>query len=84
MALGNAGHLCKLGLREPGFAPASGRTTCATEGATCTIPSGKTVTVYYGASDRYYSKQGVTGSIACTNAVFGDPIFGTQKGCSYR
>jgi serine protease len=41
-------------------------------------------TVYYGANNRYFSKIGLTGAVACTNANFGDPIPGTGKGCSYR
>jgi hypothetical protein len=69
---------------EPGFAPPSGLTQCANENATCTIPAGRTVTVYYGANNRFYSRMGVTGSIACNNATFGDPIVGTFKACRYR
>jgi YVTN family beta-propeller protein len=69
---------------EPGFAPTTGLTSCASENGTCTIPAGKTVTVFYGAANRFFSKQGVTGAIACNNATFGDPISGTKKACSYR
>jgi YVTN family beta-propeller protein len=68
---------------EPGFAP-SGLTACVSENATCTPPAGSKVTVYYGANNRYFSRMGVSGSIACNNATFGDPIPGTRKSCSYR
>jgi hypothetical protein len=68
---------------EPGFAP-SGLTACVSENATCTPPAGSKVTVYYGANNRYFSRMGVSGSVACNNATFGDPIPGTRKSCSYR
>ncbi|MGC4088091.1 MAG: AbfB domain-containing protein [Polyangiaceae bacterium] len=79
-----AAFVQQIDASEPGFAPPSGLTACAAEGAKCTIPSGKTATVYYGANTRFYSKQGVTGSITCSNDSFGDPIKGTKKACSYR
>jgi hypothetical protein len=69
---------------EPGFAPTSGLTSCASENGTCSIPAGKSATVFYGANNRFFSKQAVTGSVACNNATFGDPISGTRKACSYR
>ena len=79
-----AAFIQQLDPREPGFTPPSGLTSCATENATCTLPAGKVAVVYYGASSKFFSKQGVTGSIACNNASFGDPISGTKKACSYR
>jgi hypothetical protein len=39
--------------------------------------------VWYGAGTRWNVRPGVSGSVPCTNAVFGDPLFGTGKGCSY-
>ena len=39
-----------------------------------------TKAVIYGAASSYYAKV-ATNSIACTNATFGDPIFGTAKNC---
>lgn len=68
--------------------PASNYTLCAAENGTC-IVTGPT-TVIYGAD--YIGnnaangvagyKSGVfTSSVACTNAVFGDPISGTVKSC---
>ncbi len=55
-------------------------TFCASEGGTCNVPG--TYTVRYGASGNYnYLK--VTGSVACNNATFGDPMIGTAKNCHY-
>jgi YVTN family beta-propeller protein len=61
--------------------PPSTAVQCATEGGTCTLPAGATATVWYGAGTSWAVRTGVTGSIACTNAVFGDPIVGTVKSC---
>ncbi len=55
---------------------------CAYEGQTCEVPG--TATVRYGANGTYSSMHNVSGSIACTNAIFGDPIFGVYKHCDYR
>jgi spore coat protein U-like protein len=55
-------------------------TACATEGGTCSF-SGKRE-VRYGTSTIYTSKV-VTGPVACTNTVFGDPARGQVKSCSY-
>jgi hypothetical protein len=55
-------------------------TTCAPENGTCSF-SGKR-TVRYGAGTNYATKV-AAGSIACTNAVFGDPIPQTVKACQY-
>ncbi len=62
--------------------PAS-TTSCAGEGRTCTLPSGTLATVYYGAGSAWTSRSAVAGSIACTNANFGDPVPGTVKACRY-
>ncbi len=58
-------------------------TSCASEGGTCTLPTGVTAFVTYGANGWFKTASGVTGSIACTNAVFGDPIVGIGKTCNY-
>ncbi|WP_075793735.1 S8 family peptidase [Massilia putida] len=55
-------------------------TTCATEGGTCTFSG--TRDVRYGTATSYVTKT-FTGSVACTNAVFGDPAYGYVKSCSY-
>lgn len=57
---------------------------CATEGGTCTLPGGISATVWYGANSSWYSRAGISGSIACSNSVFGDPLRGTQKRCFYE
>ena len=69
-----------LTVTVPATPPASA-TTCASENGTCTIPAGTTATVWYGAGTKWAVKTGVSGSIACTNAVFGDPFVGTAKAC---
>jgi hypothetical protein len=60
---------------------ADGWVDCAVEGSVCTVPG--TVTVRYGANGTYVTRS-VTGSIACTNEVWGDPLFGVFKGCAYQ
>jgi spore coat protein U-like protein len=55
-------------------------TACAKEGGTCSFSG--TREVRYGTSTIYTSKV-VTGPVACTNAVFGDPVVGQVKSCSY-
>lgn len=60
--------------------PTVGFTNCAPEGGTCSFTG--TRQVRYGANGSYAYKT-ATGSISCTNAVFGDPISGTVKACSY-
>ena len=55
-------------------------TACASEGGTCAISGSREVR--YGANGKFASKI-VTGAVACTNAVFGDPIFNVAKACSY-
>ncbi|MFL5812717.1 MAG: hypothetical protein ACJ763_04000 [Bdellovibrionia bacterium] len=62
-------------------APTNTWTMCATEGGTCSFSGTKTVR--YGAGTKWYTKT-ATGSIACNNATFGDPIVGTAKECDYQ
>ena len=54
-------------------------TVCAAEGGVCAFAS--TALVRYGANGAYVY-QTVTGGTACTNGVFGDPIYGTVKQCA--
>ena len=57
----------------------SGWTACATEGQRCVFTG--TRTVRYGAGTAFAS--GIyTGGVDCSNGVFGDPLYGTVKGCS--
>ena len=51
---------------------------CADEGGVCTISG--TADVRYGAGTSWVVRT-ITGSVACSNAVFGDPIVGTVKEC---
>ena len=55
-------------------------TRCSAEGGTCSFSG--THTVRYGANNTYATKS-ATGAIACTNAVFGDPVYGVVKSCEY-
>jgi len=55
-------------------------TTCATENDTCNFSG--TRQVRYGANDTYATRT-ATGSIACANYVFGDPVYGIVKSCQY-
>lgn len=64
----------------PEPAPALAWTNCAGEGGTCSFSG--TRQVRYGANGSYAYKS-ATGTIACTNGVFGDPVFGTVKSCQY-
>ncbi|MFH0172659.1 trehalase family glycosidase [Streptomyces cacaoi] len=56
-----------------------GYTVCAAEGGTCAVP-GYNRDVAYGANGDF-AHQVTNGSVACTNAHFGDPIDGVAKSC---
>lgn len=56
----------------------SGYTSCADEGGTCAVSG--TRTVAYGRNGAFAYQQ-VTGSIACGNTVFGDPLYSVRKSC---
>ena len=60
--------------------PTTNWVNCAGENGQCSFSG--TRQVRYGANGSYGYKS-ATGSIACTNDVFGDPIFGVVKSCSY-
>jgi len=51
---------------------------CAEEGGTCTFSG--TRQVRYGANGTYAYRT-ATGTISCTNSVFGDPVYGVKKYC---
>jgi hypothetical protein len=55
-------------------------TACASEGGTCSFSG--TREVRYGSGTTFVTRT-VTGSIACSNAVFGDPTPNVVKSCSY-
>jgi hypothetical protein len=55
---------------------------CAVDGGTCTLASGTTATVYYGAQGIFTSKSAVTGAIGCNPTAFGgDPVANVLKAC---
>jgi RHS repeat-associated protein len=64
--------------------PSASATLCASEDQTCVLPAGVTATVWYGADTRWSIQSNITGSIDCSNNVFGDPAFGTVKNCYYE
>jgi hypothetical protein len=67
----------------PAPAPAPSTATwsgCASEGGTCSVPGTREVRYGYGS---YYASKIVTGSVSCSNAVFGDPKPGYAKSCTY-
>jgi hypothetical protein len=61
-------------------APTTTWTTCGKEGTTCSFTG--TRQVRYGANG-VYATRALTGPVACTNAVFGDPTPNVAKSCSY-
>ena len=63
--------------------PPATATKCAAQGATCTLTSGTTSTVWFGADTRWTLKRYLTGSFACTTTTFGgDPAPGAVKSCT--
>jgi galactose oxidase len=60
--------------------PAVAWTRCAAEDQVCTFTGVRQVR--YGANG-VYAYQTASGSIACSNSVFGDPAFGVDKACYY-
>ena len=56
-------------------------TSCAWEGGQCAFSGAQEVR--YGANGSYFYRT-LSGGTACTNDVFGDPVFGTLKQCAYR
>jgi hypothetical protein len=64
-----------------GDAPA-GYTLCASEGQTCSFSS--QADVVYGARGTWSNPRSFTGGTACSNAVFGDPLYGVPKACYQR
>ncbi|MFD9001552.1 trehalase family glycosidase [Streptomyces sp. NPDC059582] len=56
-----------------------GYTVCAAENGTCAVP-GYNRDVAYGANGNF-THQVTNGSVACTNAHFGDPVDGIAKSC---
>ena len=56
----------------------SGTTYCGPENSLCSFFG--TETVYFGAGSDWTSKS-ITGGTPCTDAVFGDPDYGTVKAC---
>jgi len=61
--------------------PAAGEwVRCAAEDQTCYFPG--TLQVRYGANGSYAYRT-ATGSVQCSNSVFGDPAYGADKFCDY-
>ncbi len=60
--------------------PATTWTRCASEGNACNFSG--TRQVRYGANNSY-AVVTATGTVACSNSVFGDPAYGVAKTCDY-
>ena len=56
----------------------SGSTWCANENGTCAVQG--TRNVAYGLNGAFRSRQ-VTGTVSCSNAVFGDALYSVPKSC---
>ncbi len=59
-----------------------GYTFCAWENERCSF--GGVADVAYGANGAFAYRERVSGSIDCTNGVFGDPAYGVRKACYIR
>jgi MSHA biogenesis protein MshP len=68
----------------PSDLPPSDSIDCASEGGVCSIVGANPAVIWYGSNSSWYFKIGISGSINCNNATFGDPIFGTVKSCKYK
>ena len=64
----------------PSATPVPTWTTCANENGFCSFSG--TALVRYGANG-VWATQTYTNGVACTNAVFGDPISGVVKTCQF-
>ena len=72
---------CEIGSDAIASDSTSSWTFCATENGFCSFAG--TLQVRYGANGAY-SYQTLINGTACTNGVFGDPLFGTVKRCDIR
>lgn len=71
--------LCTLGAAPPAAAQSqSGGSICASEDGYCRFSGSRYVR--YGAEDRFVVRL-LTDGASCSNAVFGDPIYGVRKAC---
>ena len=77
-----SGSYLGSGMKAAGSS-AGGLIFCANEGSTCTLPTGATATVYYGALGRVTVSTGLSGAIACNSTTFTDPYPGQAKTCQY-
>ncbi len=62
-----------------GDQPPLGYTRCASEGQHCAFTG--TANVVYGARSTWTAARPFSGGTECSNAVFGDPIYGVAKSC---
>lgn len=71
---------CSYAADAPAAVPAVTWTRCASEWGVCSFSG--TRQIRYGTAGKYAFKT-ATGSIQCTNGVFGDPAPGSVKTCDY-
>jgi hypothetical protein len=62
--------------------PRPGWTFCAWEDTQCSFSG--SLEVSYGANGTFTAPRTFTGGVACSNAVFGDPLSGVRKWCETR
>jgi chitodextrinase len=55
---------------------------CALEGEHCSFSGA--AEVRYGANGNWTSSRSFSNGVACTNSVFGDPLYGVRKSCELR
>ena len=56
---------------------------CGSENGTCTLPTGRKATVWYGAGKGWTRRDGQRTATYCSYKQFGDPAYGVGKACAY-
>ena len=66
-------------LAQATHTPPAGYKPCAVEGQKCSFSGA--ANVVYGAGTTWTSPRSFTNGVSCSNATFGDPLWGVQKAC---
>ena len=64
--------------------PAAGAAFCANQNQSCVLPANTVATVWYGADTRWTRRTGLSGSVGCNDANFGNAAGTTAKTCRYQ
>jgi len=67
---------------QPRNLPGVNWARCASENETCNLTGVRNVR--YGGGGVFVTRNGQSGAVQCSNAVFGDPIAGVRKFCEYE